>query len=99
MLQVLILVLVDHTLGEYIITIMIYGLTVLILVLVDHTLGVASTNATTTTNVVLILVLVDHTLGVTSINDKLLEIGLNPCFSGPYSRRITVQTNGTFEGS
>ena len=60
---------------------------VLILVLVEHTLG-AFSDYTDTSNcgLVLILVLVEHTLGVLNIYVSVSLDGLNPCFSGTYSR-------------
>ena len=64
------------------------GSTVLILVLVEHTLGGLRIEATRIRNFVLILVLVEHTLGA---DEKIWvtgwSVGLNPCFSGTYSRR------------
>ena len=91
---VLILVLVDHTLGvtdkEYK---EIMALIVLILVLVDHTLGESHGffNLVIMWLEVLILVLVDHTLGAfvdIDGNEQTAE-SLNPCSSGPYSRSTT----------
>ena len=64
---------------------------VLILVLVDHTLGAFLAVTSTPPIVVLILVLVDHTLGVLRVADvRQFTMGLNPCFSGPYSRSLVV---------
>ena len=54
----------------------------------DHTLGEDKIADMLELVLVLILVLVDHTLG-DFIQGLLLMTagGLNPCFSGPYSRR------------
>ena len=60
--SVLILVLVEHTLGGPAIYVNLLP-AVLILVLVEHTLGVAAALATIAAANVLILVLVEHTLG------------------------------------
>ena len=61
---------------------------VLILVLVDHTLGGYIQVNKNLVIKVLILVLVDHTLGGFILTLRTLMSGsLNPCFSGPYSRR------------
>ena len=61
---VLILVLVEHTLGDDLIGLVGLGIEVLILVLVEHTLG-----------------------GFRSEPLEFKVAGLNPCFSGTYSRR------------
>ena len=61
---------------------------VLILVLVEHTLGELGAKLENGQEHVLILVLVEHTLG--EFNPQLFANGvdgLNPCFSGTYSRR------------
>ena len=63
LMRVLILVLVDHTLGEVRGCTNTASYTVLILVLVDHTLGAEAAGDKKITGFVLILVLVDHTLG------------------------------------
>ncbi len=63
-LTVLILVLVEHTLGVVLVVLVLAGVTVLILVLVEHTLGGYIREAGRTGYPeVLILVLVEHTLG------------------------------------
>ena len=62
-LNVLILVLVEHTLGEPFLTLVALPLRVLILVLVEHTLGEIDGHTIVHYNFVLILVLVEHTLG------------------------------------
>ena len=62
---------------------------VLILVLVEHTLGDKGVLETLVRATVLILVLVEHTLGVAQKTVPSLAMhGLNPCFSGTYSRRV-----------
>ena len=60
---VLILVLVEHTLGDPQFNPMANPKLVLILVLVEHTLGVPKFSFSLSYEVVLILVLVEHTLG------------------------------------
>ena len=61
--------------------------TVLILVLVEHTLGEMLNVENGDVLEVLILVLVEHTLGVfDQFSDNGDSAGLNPCFSGTYSR-------------
>ena len=85
--RVLILVLVEHTLGVFEISGVVILNDVLILVLVEHTLGVQGMSAERLKNMVLILVLVEHTLGDTGKSWVLKPEGLNPCFSGTYSRR------------
>ena len=62
---------------------------VLILVLVEHTLGVLRLMFLRLTRIpVLILVLVEHTLGAAMFATRVAEGGLNPCFSGTYSRSL-----------
>ena len=65
---VLILVLVEHTLGgQCTIDEVEKWIKVLILVLVEHTLGAVTKGRITVTGTVLILVLVEHTLGVATL--------------------------------
>ena len=78
----------DHTLGgDYNFVGKTNSNTVLILVLVDHTLGDGCCEVYKYWRMVLILVLVDHTLGDINYEKEHYSKGLNPCFSGPYSRR------------
>ena len=92
--MVLILVLVEHTLGVSRSTLHGCRLKVLILVLVEHTLGGLFRAQRYTAADVLILVLVEHTLGVKLFVCKCkYDRGLNPCFSGTYSRRIEYGVN------
>ena len=62
---------------------------VLILVLVEDGLGVIMANIFSMANLgVLILVLVEDGLGELQRSEKMLhQCGLNPCFSGRWSRR------------
>ena len=63
------------------------SLSVLILVLVEHTLGGFSVTSYDAMEEVLILVLVEHTLGAKDgVMNLFVAKGLNPCFSGTYSR-------------
>ena len=62
---------------------------VLILVLVEHTLGADESGDPVKAINVLILVLVEHTLGALSGITRFESWqGLNPCFSGTYSRSL-----------
>ena len=63
------------------------------LVLVDHTLGVSLYLLCVFLKRVLILVLVDHALGECTVNTALMMTSLNPCFSGPCSRRRKATNN------
>ena len=84
---VLILVLMEHTLGGPDLGKSRRGNTVLILVLMEHTLGGNPCTLNDFAMVVLILVLMEHTLGVKYISELESAIeGLNPCFNGTYSR-------------
>ncbi len=89
---VLILVLVEHTLGECSLwDLNRYQTEVLILVLVEHTLGaMRRVSWSRLRPQVLILVLVEHTLGAVKMNTQNGLVGLNPCFSGTYSRSVSV---------
>ena len=86
--RVLILVLVDVGLGqEEVQTIAVELMKVLILVLVDVGLGQTHYVQRTSEGPVLILVLVDVGLGPpVSSSAKTKPVGLNPCFSGCWSR-------------
>ena len=86
--EVLILVLVEHTLGDELNFGRLSTSPVLILVLVEHTLGAHALHILVWWQRVLILVLVEHTLG--DGKEKMVKLqphSLNPCFSGTYSRR------------
>ena len=96
--HVLILVLVEHTLGGATRLPVNKPFFVLILVLVEHTLGGGLTVMLVSTRNVLILVLVEHTLGEAYIYDENIRvISLNPCFSGTYSRRLDGDFKTTTE--
>ena len=87
--DVLILVLVEHTLREGKPSRTDRGRLVLILVLVEHTLRVLDKKIIAKV-FVLILVLVEHTLrAMNFINFTPHAISLNPCFSGTYSQSIS----------
>ena len=89
--MVLILVLVEHTLGAQRNSRNGWTYDVLILVLVEHTLGVHGFGRCDLKLVVLILVLVEHTLGVHWPSVQVQHIqSLNPCFSGTYSRSLRL---------
>ena len=97
---VLILVLVEHTLGGFNKLPKKKHDGVLILVLVEHTLGGATRLPVNKPFFVLILVLVEHTLGGFHANSRLPRGGcLNPCFSGTYSRSDTFCKEGRGERS
>ena len=85
--QVLILVLVEHTLRERNF-VSVNHHAVLILVLVEHTLrGRGKKRQQAQLCSVLILVLVEHTLREQIVFKSFMELSLNPCFSGTYSQR------------
>ena len=63
---------------------------VLILVLVEHTLGETPLKRFGYWDGVLILVLVEHTLGAPAPEVASAPEGLNPCFSGTYSRSLML---------
>ena len=67
------------------------GIPVLILVLVEHTLRVCWSVFNQQGLCGLILVLVEHTLGDLNSKKMLKDFGLNPCFSGTYSRSVHAQ--------
>ena len=77
----------EHTLGGMSLLLKKKVPTVLILVLVEHTLGALDGFFYLQLKRVLILVLVEHTLGGRrKLRYHAKEVGLNPCFSGTYSR-------------
>ena len=97
--QVLILVLVEHTLGEPRRTYAL-GFTTCLNPCFSGTYSRRLCQAgISDANSVLILVLVEHTLGVVHYTFMAIIYGLNPCFSGTYSRSLAAVSTAPAKGS